>query len=78
MTPPRRVTPRDSAAVIVATRYCTTKRVRLSRVPPFSDRVPQGYNLNNSMPLFVPVVAKLTLNDTFRAMSHHFEGACAR
>ena len=26
------------------------------------------------MPLFVPVAAKLSLNDTFRAMSHHFEG----
>lgn len=34
----------------------------------------QGYNLSNSMPLFVPVVAKLTLNDTVELMRTHFEG----
>lgn len=33
----------------------------------------QGYNLSNSMPLFVPVSAKLTLNDTIELMRTHFE-----
>ena len=33
----------------------------------------QGYNLSNSLPLFVPVPKKLTLNDTIWAMHTHFE-----
>ena len=32
-----------------------------------------GYNLSNSMPLFVPVVKKLSLLDTVGAMRTHFE-----
>lgn len=35
----------------------------------------QGYNLNNSMPLFVPVTKKLTLNDTIALMRTHFENS---
>ena len=35
----------------------------------------QGYNLSNSMPLFVPAAAKLSLNDTIWAMHTHFEGS---
>lgn len=34
----------------------------------------QGYNLTNSMPLFVPAAGKLTLNDTIQLMRTHFEG----
>ena len=34
----------------------------------------QGYNLSNSMPLMVKAAAKLTLNDTYKAMRSHFEG----
>ena len=33
----------------------------------------QGYNLSNSMPLFVPVARKVTLNDTVEFMRTHFE-----
>lgn len=33
----------------------------------------QGYNLSNSMPLFVPAAWKLTLNDTITLMRTHFE-----
>ena len=35
----------------------------------------QGYNLSNSMPLFVPVAAKLSLNDTIWAMHGHNENS---
>ena len=35
----------------------------------------QGYNLTNSMPLFVPVASKLSLNGTIWAMHTHFEGS---
>jgi len=34
----------------------------------------QGFNLSNSMPLFVPAAKKLTLNDTIWAMHGHNEG----
>jgi dipeptidase len=34
----------------------------------------QGYNLTNSMPLFVPVARKVTLSDTVEFMRTHFEG----
>ena len=35
----------------------------------------QGYNLSNSMPLFVPVAAKLSLADAMSLMRTHFEGS---
>lgn len=35
----------------------------------------QGYNLTRRMPLFVPVAAKLSVNDTMNLMRTHFEGS---
>jgi hypothetical protein len=35
----------------------------------------QGHNLSNSMPLFVPVTAKLSLDDVMVLMRTHFEGS---
>jgi dipeptidase len=36
----------------------------------------QGYNLSNPMPLFVPAVKPLTLNDSFALMRNHYEVWC--